>query len=73
MPAICRQGSSGWAALSSSLMRQPPVGMVGADIAAGERIGWLDSDDWLAPDALARTVAYLDAPPPRRAWSTRRT
>jgi glycosyltransferase involved in cell wall biosynthesis len=33
-------------------------------LAQGEYIGWLDSDDFLAPNALAATAAVLDASPP---------
>ena len=33
------------------------------DAARGEYLGWLDSDDLLAPTALAETVAVLDAKP----------
>lgn len=29
----------------------------------GELLGWVDDDDWLAPTALAETVAYLEAQP----------
>jgi glycosyltransferase involved in cell wall biosynthesis len=43
-----------------------------AKMLTGKYFGWVDSDDAIAPNALAETVQF-SIPTPTSAWSTRTT
>ena len=65
-PACRRRGIAGWRSLWRSLPATPSRKWRGSSSAAGAggaALLFLDADDWLAPDALSRLAAALEASP----------